>query len=308
MIFLKLIRINNLVLIALMQIVIYFGFLKNQNLEIIFSDFNFLLILFSTIFIAAAGYIINDVFDQDTDAINKPKKQIIGKHISESKAYNYYTFINILGVAIGFYLSNRIDKPGFATVFIFIAALLYFYATTLKSIAIVGNLAIAFITALSVLIVPDFIIFPQITPENNQNIQIIFLIIKDFAIFAFFIHWIREIIKDCQDFEGDFQSGIFTLPVKIGIQKTKIFIFILLILINIIIVFYINNYLITNNLYFATWYILLMVLGPLLYITFEILKANNFKDFVKLSSVLKLVILFSIFSLIIINYNINVPK
>ena len=92
--FIKLIRLPNLILIALMQIIVYFGFLKKQNLELHFSDFNFLLLLFSTLFIAAAGYIINDIFDQDTDEINKPNRLIIGKYIPESKAYNYYIIIN----------------------------------------------------------------------------------------------------------------------------------------------------------------------------------------------------------------------
>jgi 4-hydroxybenzoate polyprenyltransferase len=304
--FLKLIRLPNLILIAFMQLVVYFGFLKYQNIPLALSNFNFILLVFSTILIAAAGYIINDIFDQETDAINKPKKLIVGKSISEAQAYNFYTYINILGVGIGFYLANVIGKAGFATLFIFIAALLYFYATTLKSIAIVGNLSIALVTALSILIIPIFAIFPSITIENQQNIKIVFLIIKDFAFFAFFINFIREIIKDCEDYKGDFETGIFTLPVKIGIKKTKIFILIILIFLQIIIIYYINSYLIINNLYYASIFILGFIIGPLLYISIEILRAKESNEFKKLSNVVKLVIFFSIISLLLINYNITI--
>ncbi|MFY7811359.1 MAG: geranylgeranylglycerol-phosphate geranylgeranyltransferase [Flavobacterium sp.] len=303
--FLKLIRLPNLCLIALMQLIVYFGFLKFQNVPLALSDFQFILLVISTVFIAAAGYIINDIFDQDTDTINKPKKIIVGKFISETQAYNYYIFINIIGVGIGFYLSNVIQKPGFATIFIFIAALLYFYATTLQSILLLGNFAIALITALSVLIIPIFTIFPVINNENLQNIQIIFLILKDFAIFAFFLNLIREIIKDCEDWKGDFETGIFTFPVKFGIFKTKILIFILLVFFQILILIYINNYLILNNLYYAAIFILVFIEGPLLYISFEIFKAKESKDFNQLSFVMKIVLFFSILSLVLINYNIT---
>jgi 4-hydroxybenzoate polyprenyltransferase len=302
--FLKLIRFPNLVLIAFMQLVVFFGFLKYQNIPLALNDLHYILLVLSTVFIAAAGYIINDVFDQDTDAINKPQKLIVGKSISEAQAYNFYTYINIIGVGIGFYLANVIDKAGFATIFILNAALLYFYATTLKSIALIGNISIAFVTALSIIIIPIFTIFPNITNENQQNIQVVFLILKDFAFFAFFVHLIREIIKDCEDYKGDFESEIFTFPVKFGIFKAKILVLILLIFLQIFILIYINNYLIMNDLYYATIFILAFIIGPLLYISFDIFKAKESKDFKKLSFVLKLVMFFSILSLILINYNI----
>ena len=72
----------------------------------------------STILIAAAGYVINDILDQETDHDNKPNYVIIGKSISEKAAYNFYFILNITGVGIGFYLSNVIMRPGFSSIFI----------------------------------------------------------------------------------------------------------------------------------------------------------------------------------------------
>jgi 4-hydroxybenzoate polyprenyltransferase len=85
-------------------------------------------------FIAAAGYVINNIFDQDTDLENKPNRVVIKS--TESAAYNIYAVLNISGVAIGFYLSNV--KTLFA-VFILIAAL-YIYATSLKQMILLEML------------------------------------------------------------------------------------------------------------------------------------------------------------------------
>jgi 4-hydroxybenzoate polyprenyltransferase len=76
--------------------------------------------------VLAAGYVINNIFDQDTDLENKPNRVVIGKSITESAAYNIYAVLNISGVAIGFYLSNVIVKPSFAAIFILIATLYTF--------------------------------------------------------------------------------------------------------------------------------------------------------------------------------------
>jgi 4-hydroxybenzoate polyprenyltransferase len=85
--------------------------LKLQNIPLALTDWQYLLLVLSTVLIAAAGYVINNIFDQDTDLENKPNRVVIGKSITESAAYNIYAVLNISGVAIGFYLSNVIVKP-----------------------------------------------------------------------------------------------------------------------------------------------------------------------------------------------------
>jgi 4-hydroxybenzoate polyprenyltransferase len=85
--------------------------LKLQNIPLALTDWQYLLLVLSTVLIAAAGYVINNIFDQDTDLENKPNRVVIGKSITESAAYNIYAVLNISGVVIGFYLSNVIVKP-----------------------------------------------------------------------------------------------------------------------------------------------------------------------------------------------------
>ena len=108
--YLQLIRYKNLIMLALMQIIVVFGFLKLQNLEVALANWQFALLVFATICIAAGGYIINNIFDTDTDLDNKPNDVLIGKSISETLAYNLYVTFTLIGVCIGFYLSNVIMK------------------------------------------------------------------------------------------------------------------------------------------------------------------------------------------------------
>src|SRR6187549_4001729 len=108
--FLKIIRYKNLLMLALMQLVLRFGFLKLQNIPLALNDWQYLLLVFTTISIAGGGYLINNIFNQETDGINNPENTLIRKSISESMAYNMYIALNILGVDAGFYLSNLIGK------------------------------------------------------------------------------------------------------------------------------------------------------------------------------------------------------
>jgi 4-hydroxybenzoate polyprenyltransferase len=59
-----------------------------------------ILLVLSTVLIAAGGYVINNILDQKTDAINKPNNVIIEKY-SETNAYLYMA-LTVVGVAIGF--------------------------------------------------------------------------------------------------------------------------------------------------------------------------------------------------------------
>ena len=94
--YLKLIRYQNLIMIALMQLVVLFGFLKMQDIPLALALWQYYLLIVSTVCIAAGGYIINDIMDQDADAENKPKKALVGKTITEGLAYNLYVVFTII--------------------------------------------------------------------------------------------------------------------------------------------------------------------------------------------------------------------
>lgn len=299
--FLKLIRYQNLLLLAFMQLVFRYGFFKFQNIPLSLADWQYLLLVLSTVLLAACGYVINNIMDQNTDTDNKPKDVIVGKSISEAKAYNIYIVLNCVGVGIGFYLSNVIEKPGFASIFILIAATLYLYATSLKQMVILGNIIVALLLAFSVVIIGIFDLYPATYEGNQTQMAVIFSILLDYAIFTFLLNFIREIVKDLEDIKGDYNHGIHTLPVAIGINRTTKIVFALSFIPLIAILFYTYNYLFL--LTYTTIYFLIFIMAPLLYFTIKIWNAKTKNDFHQLSLLLKWILLFGIISIVVITIN-----
>lgn len=301
--FLKLIRYQNLLMLAFMQLIFRYGFLKLQNIPLSLADWQYALFVLSTVCIAAGGYIINNIFDQDTDHENKPETVIIGKYISESQAYNFYAGFTVIGVGIGFYLSNVIQKPGFAAIFIIIAATLYLYATSLKQSLLIGNFIVALLLSFSVIIIGIFDLFPA-TYEGNQPIMgLVFGILLDYAIFTFIINFIREIVKDLEDVNGDYNQGMNTLPIALGVERTSKLVFVLSFIPIIAILYYINFYVFEGGLLISTIYCLIFILAPLIYFTIKIGSAKKQEDFHHLSMVLKWILFFGILSILVISFN-----
>ncbi|MBE8724789.1 geranylgeranylglycerol-phosphate geranylgeranyltransferase [Flavobacterium hungaricum] len=303
--YLKLIRYQNLLMLAFMQLLFRYAFLKQQNVPLALADWQYGLLVLSTVLLAAAGYVINNIYDVATDSINKPNDVVVGKGISETAAYNIYIGLNISGVAIGFLLANIIQRPMFASLFILIASLLYFYTTTLKQIMILGNFVIALLLAVSVIIIGVFDLFPATTPDNQAQMASLFSILIDYALFAFMINFIREIVKDIEDVNGDYNQGINTLPIAIGISRTAKIVLVFSIIPLILLSLYINKYFVQNKLFIVTLYAFVFVLAPLLYFIVKIFSAKSQKDFKHLSTILKLIIFFGILSILIIALNIK---
>jgi 4-hydroxybenzoate polyprenyltransferase len=290
-------------MLALMQLIFRYGFLKLENIPLALADWQYLLLVLSTVLLAAGGYVINNIFDQATDHDNKPDTVIVGRSISEAHAYNIYVALNITGVGIGFYLSNVIQKPGFASIFIMIAAALYFYATSLKQMVLIGNIVVAALLSCSVIIIGIFDLFPVITPENQPMMANLFSILLDFAVFAFMINFIREIVKDLEDVNGDYNQGMSTLPIVLGISRTAKITFGLSFIPILVILVYINTYLIP--LLYATIYMFLFILGPLFYFMIKIWTAKKQKEFHSLSLLSKWILFFGILSVLVISLNIK---
>jgi 4-hydroxybenzoate polyprenyltransferase len=301
--YLKLIRYQNLLMLAFMQLIFRYGYFKFQNIPLALADWQYSLLVLSTVLIAAGGYVINNIFDQNTDTENKPQNVIVGRTISETRAYNLYISLNCIGVGIGFYLSNVIQRPGLASIFILIAATLYLYASSLKQMMLIGNVIVALLLAFSVIIIGIFDLYPATAADNQQQMAVVFSILLDYALFAFILNFIREIIKDLEDINGDSNQGMNTLAITLGVKRTSKIVFVLSFVPIFAILFYINNYLF--QLQFVTFYLLLFVLAPLLFFTMKIWSAKTKNDFNKLSVLLKWILLFGIVSIVVITLNMN---
>lgn len=286
--FLRLIRYPNLLMIILTQVLVKYFLFEPFHLDVALNHFSFSLLVISMVCLAAAGNIINDLHDVETDSINKPEKLIIGAKISEKTAYNWFMVLNIIGVGIGFYLSNLVGKPSFTALFIIPSAFLYFYATQIKGTVLVGNLVVSIMVAMIIVMVGIFDLVPAITPNNISTQKVIFLILVDYAIFAFFLNFLREMVKDQEDIKGDYKAGYHTLPVILGRKRTNNLTFLLALLPLAGVLYYIYNYLYNNQL--AVLYVLLLVMGPLLYFLVKIPTAKTKKQYHHLSGLLKLIL------------------
>ena len=291
-------------MIALMQVLIKYAlfepFLETTNLSITLNWFGFSLLVLASVCLAAAGNIINDINDVDIDLTNKPDKVLIGKTISEKIAYNLFIIFNVIGVGIGFYLSNLIGHSGFSALFIIVSALLYLYATYLKQMLLVGNIVISLLVALSIIIVGIYELLPAITPENQPTQSTFFEILRDYAGFAFLINLIREITKDIEDVDGDHKAGRSTLAIAIGRERAGKVLFVLMMLPILAVLYYL-----TKNLYKhqeAVIYFLVLVVGPLIFLCIKSFTAEKKKDFHTISKLLKLVMLFGMLSLLLYKF------
>ncbi len=300
---LNLIRWKNLLLIALVQILIKYALFESFNIVLTLSNFQFTLLVLATLFIAAAGNIINDIYDIETDLVNKPNKVIVGKSITEKAALNLFIVLNVLGVGLGFYVSNTIDRSGFAVIFVIISALLYLYSSYFKQTLLLGNIVISMLVALSILIVPVFDLIPSITTSNRELYLDIFVITFNYAVFAFMINLLREIIKDIEDVNGDYKAQMKTLPILIGRDRATLFVFGLSFLPLIAVVHYIVSYL--YNTIEAVIYFLVFVVGPMLYFTIKVFSAEQKKEYQHLSAILKVIMLFGVLSLLLYPFVFN---
>jgi 4-hydroxybenzoate polyprenyltransferase len=289
-----------------MQLVFRYLFLEQSYVDLALSDFNYILLVIATVCVAAGGYVINNIMDQETDEIAKPQNRVVGVSISETVAYNWYIGLTIVGVGIGFYLSNVIYKPTFASMFILVATLLYMYATSFKQIPVLGNVVVALLLSTSIIIIGLFDILPAIDADNHFRMKEAFSILMDYAIFAFIINLIREIVKDLEDMDGDYQSGINTLPITIGIPKTKIIVGILTVISIGILAYYINSNLF--ELDYVIYYTMVFIIGPLIYFGVKLMNAETKKQLHHLSLVLKIILFFGILSVAVIVFNLKLAN
>lgn len=218
--FLKLIRLKNLLIIALIQIVIKYFLIEVYIAEPSLTYFSFSFYLIALILIVASGYIINDIYDVETDKINKSEAIIIDKKIKKSEAFKAYYFLNFLGLVCGFFAAFTVNKLLLWFVFLFFIFSLWRYSQKYKTSFIIGNIQVAFLTSLSIINLGLFELLSTGLNLKEESLMI-FLIILFYAGFSFITTLIREIVKDLEDLEGDQKINAETLAITYGLKKSK---------------------------------------------------------------------------------------
>ena len=297
--FLKMIRLPNLVFIALTQVLFQVCIFYPLYAEDIPADDtrNFILLLVASVLIAGAGYIINDYFDINIDEVNKPEKMVVDKVINRRWAIAWHLILSAAGVLLTILALPVREKWYLVLANIFCVFLLWFYSTTFKRKLLIGNIAISLLTAWTILLIflskVSFTdAFAAAHPGQPKFFRFAFL----YAGFAFIISLIREAVKDVEDMPGDERYGCRTMPIVWGVNAAKVYIAVwLIILISILIV--IQVYILQFQWWWAVVYCGLLIILTLLYIFRKLFKAVTVQDYHQLSTLLKLTMLTGIVSM-----------
>ena len=308
--FLRLIRFPNLIIVALTQYLLQYYILlpklKKVNLMPLLPDFEFFLLVFSTILIAAGGYIINDIEDVDIDRLNKPeKKQIVGRIYPLSISWKMYLFSIILGFMISIYLAFFIHNLAQILIYPAAVGMLYGYSKWWKRQPLIGNLVVSFFCAFVAWIVfyaekINFIsekLYSVIARNEanffsegtqQQGYDFLKITFGGYAVFAFISTLFREIIKDIEDVQGDKAGNCRTLPVVFGIEKSKKWAFTVgLIFLSLVLIF---SFILRGD-WIKILILNLTISLPIIYALFLLIKSQKKEDFSFLSKLAKFIML-----------------
>lgn len=291
--FLKLIGFEYLLLLAFAQFTIKFGFLNHQpGITLTLNDMQYYLLVLASVMIGAGGFMITNITAHGHEKYN----------LSEAAAYYIYGGLTIGGLAIGYYLTDVIGRTSFLMAFAIPVATLYFYSTNLRQSLLLGNIAIAIVAILSIIIVGFFAVYPVLGNGDPVRLATIFEVIRDYSVFAGLLALLLSLVYDLKNTDSDYNEGLSTLPISIGKERAAKVTFAVGLLAAGLIIYYINAYL--KELLWAMGFVILLVLGPLVYFLITIWTAKTKKEFKTLEIVIKFVMLFTILSLVAITFNI----
>jgi 4-hydroxybenzoate polyprenyltransferase len=306
--FFSLVRWPNLFFIALTQFLFFHRIgqiitIENPYNRIDIStdknNFVFYLLMLASLLIAAAGYIINDYFDLQIDAINKPQKLVVEKKIKRRWAIVWHLAFSFTGILISGYVSYKTSEWLIVLINAASVLLLWFYTTKFKKQLLVGNIIIAGLTAWVIIVVFLFCRINIINHFSNLIIEKsaithLYKITLIYSGFAFVISIIREVIKDLEDIQGDEKFNCKTMPIVWGVPVTKVYtaVWIIVAVITMLILLsLLSSWLIIS-------YSILLIIIPMTLVLMQLKRANLNKDYHQISNELKLIMLAGILTML----------
>ncbi|MBQ8759958.1 MAG: geranylgeranylglycerol-phosphate geranylgeranyltransferase [Bacteroidales bacterium] len=308
--FFKLTRWSNLLMIAIMMLIVYYCLMSplfvSGIASVMPSPPAFLLLLISLVFIVAGGYVINDLFDVEIDKLNKPDKLIVTKNFTEKETKISYIMLTTIGLASGLVSSLMIEKNDFLTLFALLSllvALLYSYSSTYKKKFFVGNLIVSLSVAFAVflpwlfelLYLSDNLLVLSASKELMMGVLPFVLI---YTAFAFLMTLIREIIKDAEDYKGDSVTRCRTIPIVLGINKTKTILCIMVVALMLLLFYY--SFILFNLKLYVAFAMMLLIVVCSIFLLVKIYKADVKNDFHFMSGLSKIMMLIGILSMLFI--------
>ena len=276
---------NILVLILAQYLASIFIFSPEKSISHVIFDLHLHYIVLATVCVVAAGYIINNFYDDKVDRINRPLKTGLDNYVRQETKLRLYFFLNFVGFLFGFFVSWKAGL--FFAVYIFG---IWFYSHKLKKYPFTG-----LISATSLTLMPFFVIFVY---YKNFS-EIIFI----HAIFLFLVIMVRELIKDLQNMKGAIANNYDTFPIVYGEKKTKQ-LSILLLFLTLIPIFFLFQY---PALSYMKYYFYFAIVS-LLFLAFYLWKSTERNQYRFLHNVLKILLLIGVFCLVFIDTSLLLEK
>ena len=264
------------------------------------SDIDFIILTTSILLITMGGYLINDIYDIESDKINKPGKVYISRIISIKSGLFLYFLTSITGLILGFYLSINKNLNHLSGFFIVTVILLFIYTKILKKLPLIGNIIVALLVSLPIFLVYEFD-HSMISIKDIFDNLFLSIIIFFYLLFAFLTTLIREIIKDLQDIKGDNKFKLKTLPIMIGNKRTINFVVFLSFLLQLLLLLVLIDSF-KNDYYLILIFsiTLSLLVAYLIYKLREPFKNNPYQ---LLSSLMKIIMLVGVLSMTIFKFN-----
>ncbi len=225
--FFKMIRWPNLMMIVLSMTLLLVLLIKpglglTNQIGMNFPEF--VLLVAAVLLTAMGGFVINDLKDLQTDAVNKPGKNPFEQFFTPKQGMLFYWIFSLGGILAGTWLSFWLGKGSYSLIFVLTAGLLWFYAARYQCQVLMGNLVVAFLSALSfglVWLYELMALLGQSVQVDRNVLMTVNWLVLIYMGFAFLVSLMREVVKDMEDVEGDQQTGCLTLPVAYGMKKAK---------------------------------------------------------------------------------------
>lgn len=265
-----------------------------------FNSFEFFLFVFSTLIITASGYIINDIYDIETDGINKPDKRIIQVHLSVTIAWKLYFSLILTGGLISLYIAFQRNDLFYWFIYPAAVFLLYSYSRWFKGTPFLGNIIVSLFCAAvpGIFFLSEASVLIELKLRDLTSYLPLHRLLISYIIFAFLTNLYREIVKDLQDEAGDKLAKINTAAVYFGKNNTKFIALSIALIIIIVMPISFSQAIFSNIPYLLAGQCLLIQI-PLVISIVKLFKAINDKAFRNVGLWIKLIM---INGLILITY------
>jgi len=298
---LNIIRLPNLLILAFTLLavrhLVFIPIFSHTGQTVHLTDFQYVVIIFITELITVFGYIINDLFDIETDTINKPEKVYIGKLVCHSKIVSILLILSILIFCCIGWISVELKSALPAILFLLAYMITTWYAMKLKKSFVWGNLAVASMSAGAIVMVWIFENIGSHESGNQNSYLFISKIVAGIGILAFLLNLISEIVKDMEDETGDRRIQCRSLVIVKGIRFTKTLL-VLLAIFMLTLLFITQFELLLYNKRLAVAWMAMGVQIPLLAFLIGLSRANKRTEFHNLSTLLKVIMFCGILTLL----------